>query len=198
MTAPQRPLPRRIKLGYGVADLGAALSYGAVNTWLLYFLINIAGLSPFRAGLVFVLGRLFDALLDPVMGIVSDRQRVRWGRKPWIRWGALPLGAAFAAMWALATLPLGQGGRFGLALLLFLLFSLLFTVVQVPYVALTPELAPDYDERTSLTSYRVAFATFASLLAAALPPAAASWRAAPRPPGSPSASSSACSRRSPT
>jgi GPH family glycoside/pentoside/hexuronide:cation symporter len=168
---PSRPaLPRRIKIGYGVADLGAALSYGTINTWLLYFLINIAGLSPFRAGLVFVLGRLFDALLDPVMGIFSDRRRNSWGRKPFIRWGAAPLGLAFAALWALASLPLAPGGRFALALLLFLLFSFLFTVVQVPYVALTPELAPDYDERTALSSYRVAFATFASLLAAAAPP----------------------------
>ena len=170
MTVLQARLTRRIKLGYGVADLGAALSYGAVNTWLLYFLINIAGLSPFSAGLVFVLGRLFDALIDPVMGIYSDRRKARWGRLPFIRWGAVPLGLAFAALWALALFPLAPAGRFALALLLFMVFSFLYTVVQVPYMALTPELAPDYDERTSLSSYRAAFATFASLLAVAVPP----------------------------
>ncbi len=171
MAAPSVALSRKIKLGYGVADVGASLSYGAVNTWLLYFLINIAGMTPLLAGLVFVAGRLFDALLDPVMGVYSDRRKQRWGRKVFIRWGAVPLGASFALMWAIATLDLSQGALFGLALLLFMTFSLLYTVVQVPYMALTPELAPDYDGRTALSSYRVGFGTFASLLAVAAPPA---------------------------
>ena len=68
------------KLGYGVGDVGGTLSYVAINTWLLYFLINIAGLAPILAGTTFVLGRLFDAVLDPVMGILSDRWRPRFGR----------------------------------------------------------------------------------------------------------------------
>ncbi len=164
MTPPA--LSPREKLGYGVADFGASLTFVAVNTWLLYFLVNVAGLRPLEAGVVFVAGRLFDALLDPVMGLVSDRTKGRWGRLPYIRLGAAPLGVSFALLWFV---PGGSGG-FTVALLAFGLFSLLYTVVQVPYLALTPELAPGYDERTVLSAYRVGFGVLASLLAVALPP----------------------------
>lgn len=161
-------LPRRIRLGYGVGDLGASITFVGINTWLLYYLVNVAGIGAVRAGLVFVLGRAFDAVLDPVMGILSDRLRWRVGRLPFIRWGAPWLALLFAALWAVpGWLP---RHAFASALLLTLLFSLAYTVVQVPYMALTPELAPGYDERTALSSYRVAFGTLASLLAVALPP----------------------------
>ena len=165
MTPPA--LSFRERVGYGVADFGASLTFVAVNTWLLYFLINVVGLGPLQAGLVFVAGRIFDALLDPVMGLVSDRTRNRWGRLPYIRLGAAPLGASFALLWFLP----GGSGSFALALGAFGLFSLLYTVVQVPYLALTPELEPGYDARTSLSAYRVGFGVLASLLAVALPPA---------------------------
>jgi len=166
---PAAALPRRVRLGYGAGDLGGSLTFVAVNTWLLYYLVDIAGMRPLSAGLVFVLGRVFDALTDPLMGIVSDRLRWRLGRKPFIAWGAPWLGLAFLGLWALPTLR--PGHAFAVALASMLLFSLFYTVVQVPYIALTPELAPDYDERTALSSYRVAFGTLASLIAVAVPPA---------------------------
>lgn len=155
-------------MGYGVGDLGASLTFVALNTWLLYYLVNIAHLSPLTAGVVFLLGRAFDAALDPLMGVLSDRLRWTVGRIPFVRWGAPWLGLVFAALWALPGLR--PDHAFALALVLSLLFSLAYTVVQVPYMALTPELAPDYDERTTLSSYRVAFGTMASMLAVAAPP----------------------------
>ena len=156
------------KLGYGVADVGASLTFVAVNTWLLYFLVNIVGLEPLAAGVVFVVGRVLDAVLDPVMGVLSDRLKGRFKRTRFIRWGALPLGLSFALLWLV---PDGsQLLKFALALLLFMLFSTLFTVVQVPYMALTPDIAADYDERTTLTSFRMGFGTFASMLAFVVPP----------------------------
>jgi len=156
------------KLAYGVAEIGGSLSFAAVNAWLLYFLINIARLEPLAAGTVFIIGRLFDAFLDPAMGIVSDRTKVRWGRKFFIKWGALPLGVSFALLWIAP--GNGRSAVFGLVLTRLLFFSLLYTVVQMPYLALTPELAPDYDDRTRLSSYRAAFGTVAGLQAFALPP----------------------------
>ena len=143
------------KLGYGVADVGASLTFVAVNTWLLYFLVNVVKLEPLRAGVVFVMGRALDALLDPVMGVLSDRLKGRVKRTQFIRWGALPLGLSFALLWFV---PDGsQSLKFAFALLMFMLFSVLYTVVQVPYMALTPDIAPDYDERTRLTSFRMGF-----------------------------------------
>lgn len=165
---PGETLPRRVRLGYGAGDLGASLTFVAVNTWLLYYLVNVAGMRPLTAGLVFVVGRVFDAVSDPLMGVLSDRLRLSLGRKPFIRWGAPWLALAFFGLWTLPALRPGHAFIVGLALML--LFSLLYTVVQVPYMALTPELAKDYDERTALSSYRVAFGTLASLIAVAVPP----------------------------
>jgi glycoside/pentoside/hexuronide:cation symporter, GPH family len=156
------------KLGFGVADVGASLTYIAINTWLFYFLVNIVGLGPLLAGTVFVLGRVFDAVTDPIMGVLSDRLKPTLGRKPFIVWGAIPLGISFALLWLVP--EASQTVKFLLSSFLFLLFSLLYTIVQMPYMALIPELAESYDERTSLSSYRAAFGTFASLLAVAVPP----------------------------
>ena len=98
-------LPVGQKLAYGSADIAGALSYVALNTWLLYFLVNIAALPPVQAGLVFVLGRLVDALLDPVIGDLSDRLRPKYGRLAFLRWCALPAGASFVLLFALPLSP---------------------------------------------------------------------------------------------
>jgi len=160
------PLPQRI--AYGASDMGASLTFVAINTWLLYALVNVAGVPPLWAGAVFVAGRLVDAFTDPVMGVLGDRWRDRIGRLPFLRWGAVPLGATFAAVWWAP--DLGPGGAVAYALVTFVLFGIAYTVVQVPTMALTPELAPDYDERTALTSWRIGFGVIASMLAVAAPP----------------------------
>ena len=160
------------KISFGVADIGASLTFVAINTWLLYFLVNIVHLEPLLAGLVFMLGRVFDAVTDPIMGVVSDRLKPRIGRKPFIVWGAIPLGISFALLWFIP--EASQTVKFLLSTFYFLLFSLFYTIVQMPYMALIPELSTDYNERTSLSSYRAAFGTLASLAAVALPPIIAS------------------------
>ncbi len=155
------------KLGYGIGDSGGALSYVAINTWLLYYLINIAGLTPILAGTTFIVGRILDAVLDPVFGMLSDRWRPRFGRLVFVRWAALPAGASFALMWLL---PLADTGKFVLAVFGFTLFSAIYTVVLMPYLALLPEIAPDYDDRTRTNSYRFTFALISNMLAFTLPP----------------------------
>lgn len=162
------PLSRRRALGYGVAEIGASLSYNTVNIFLLFFLVETLQLRPGLAGAVLLLGRALDAVVDPLLGRASDRFRARRGRRgPLIAWGALPFGASFALLWLL---PAGLPGAFWLAAGALMLHACIFTLVQTSYLALTPELAPSYDARTVLSGYRVVFATVASLLAAAAPP----------------------------
>lgn len=161
-------LPIVQRVAYGFSDMGASLTFVAVNTWLLYALVNVAGVPPLWAGAVFVAGRLVDAVTDPVMGVLADRVRSRLGRLTFLRWGAVPLGAAFAAVWWAP--DVGPAGAVAYALVTFVVFGIAYTVVQVPTMALTPELAPDYDERTALTSWRIGFGVVASMLAVAAPP----------------------------
>ena len=168
--APEPPSrrPLRVRVAYGASDLGASLTFVAVNTWLLYVLVNVAGVPPLWAGAVFLVGRLVDAVTDPVMGILADRWRDRIGRLPFLRWGAFPLAVAFAAVWW--SPDLGPVAAVVYATASFVAFGLAYTVVQVPTMALTPELAQDYDGRTALTSWRIGFGVVASLLAVAAPP----------------------------
>ncbi|CAN5731446.1 MFS transporter [soil metagenome] len=163
-----RSVPRRVALGVGIAEIGASLTFVSVNTWLLYYLVNVAGVSPLLAGGIFVAGRVVDAVTDPLMGMFSDRMRPRWGRLVFVRWGALPLGAGFALLWWAPAQAADASAVVALGALV--LSSLLYTVVQMPTLALTPDLVPDYDARTSLTSVRVAFAVVASMAAVAAPP----------------------------
>ena len=161
------PLARRRALAYGVAEIAASLSYNTVNFFLLFFLVEVAGLRPGLAGAALLVGRALDALVDPVMGRVSDAVKARQGRRsPVILWGAVPFGASFALMWLVPSGP----GAFWLAAGALTLHACVFTLVQTSYLAMTPELAPDYAARTVLSGYRVVFATVASLLAAAAPP----------------------------
>lgn len=166
--AGQTRLPTSQAAAYGVAEMGASLTFVAVNTWLLYALVNVAGVPALWAGVIFVAGRLVDAVTDPIMGVLADRWRASLGRLVFLRWGAVPLGAAFAAIWWAP--PLAPGGAAVYGLVTFVLFGLLYSVVQVPTLALTPELAPDYDGRTALTSWRTGFGVVASMLAVAVPP----------------------------
>lgn len=164
-------LKPREQLSYGIADIGAAISTTAINFFLLHFLVNIVGLRPALAGGVLLIGRLIDAITDPLMGVISDRTRAIWGkRKPYIFWGAIPFGITFALIWTIPEVTSSQMLTFWLAAGILTLHTTVFTVVQVPYLALTPELAPTYAGRTVLTSYRAGLATFASLIAAASPP----------------------------
>lgn len=161
------PLTARTKLAYAGAEFAGAGLYTIVNTWLLYYLVNAVGLQPLQAGAAFLVGRVFDAVLDPVMGELSDRMLPRVPRVRWIRFGAIPLGVTFVVLW---WLPALGGPTFLLAVGSFALFSAAFTVVAIPYQTLTPVLAPGYDARTSLTAYRMAFATLTSMVAVAAPP----------------------------
>lgn len=169
------------KIVYGAGDSGFSLTSTALALLYLDFLVNVVGLDPRLAGLSIALGRIWDALNDLFIGNLSDRTRSRWGRRrPYLLFGAIPFGVAFIFMWFVPAV--GQE-----ALLLafytgiYMLFDTLFTLTNVPYVALTPELAPTYDGRTSLQAYRMAFSIGFGLVGAVVPLALVDRLAGPDP-----------------
>jgi len=119
-----------------------------------YFLVQVADLRPLLAGLVPLIGRAVDAVTDPLMGEISDRTPWRAGRRrPWFLIGALPFGVTFAALWV--DLPAeSEIFRFAYYTGMYCLLSAAITVVSVPYLAIQPEMALGYDDRTSLNTYR--------------------------------------------
>jgi GPH family glycoside/pentoside/hexuronide:cation symporter len=155
------------KVAYAIGDLPNSVGPGTiVPFWYLFFLTDVAHLNPALAGVTVLIGGIWDAINDPLVGLLSDRTRTRWGRRrPYLLFGALPYGVTFALMWIV---PPIQNQVF-LCLyfaLIYILFDTAFTFVGCPYTALTPELTLDHDERTSLTTYRMFVSIVTGLLAA--------------------------------
>jgi GPH family glycoside/pentoside/hexuronide:cation symporter len=162
-------LSRSTKLVYGAGDLGFSLTSTIIGAYFLFFLIDVVAIKPALAGVAILVGRTWDYINDPIIGHLSDRTRSRWGRRrPFLLFGALPFALAFMLMWYRPPFE----GQIALAVYYaaaYVLFDAAATFVYMPYFALTPELTDDYDERTSLTSYRMFFSIFGSLLAFTVP-----------------------------
>lgn len=169
VAAPATRLTRRTKLAYGAGDMAGAVVITLTGFFLQAFLLDVAGLRPAAIGVIFLVSNIWDAVTDPVVGVLSDRTRTRWGAKrPWLLFGAVPFGVAYFLHWLVP--DLGPAGLFAYYLTVALLLKTAFTVVGVPYSALTPALTQDYDERTQLNTYRFSLNLFGSLLAVTLHP----------------------------
>ncbi len=134
-----------------------------ISFFQLVFLTTIAGLPPASAGLSILIGRLWDAVNDPLFSIIADKISSRWGRRRvLLLFGALPLGLAFCLQFLVP--PFGETGKIVYYALAFILFDTVYTAVSVSYNAITPAATKDYDERGSLNGYRMGFSIFGGLL----------------------------------
>ena len=157
------------KIAYGAGDMGPAITANILVFFLLYFFTNVAGLPPGLAGSILAIGKISDAINDPVAGILSDRTNTRWGRRiPWMLFGAIPFGVFFFLQWIVPHFSddkaANDWGLFIYYIAVAILFNLAYTAVNLPYTALTPELTQDYNERTNLSSFRFAFSIGGSIL----------------------------------
>ena len=162
-------LTRREKLMYGVGDIGFSLSTTILGAYFAIFLTDVVGIRPGIAAAAIFIGRTWDYINDPIFGYLSDRTRTRWGRRrPFLLFGTLPLAVTFTMLWWRPP----WDGMIALAAyyaVAYILFEAANTLLYMPYFALTPELTSDYDERTSLTSYRMFFSILGSLVAFIIP-----------------------------
>lgn len=157
------------KLAYGAGDLGTAITANILAVFLLIFFTDVAGLGAGLAGSILLIGKVWDAINDPIVGILSDRSHSRWGRRlPWLIYGSIPFGIFFFLQWLVPHFSdnpsANQWGLFWYYVIIAIIFNSFYTIVNLPYTALTPELTQDYDERTSLNSYRFAFSISGSIL----------------------------------
>ncbi len=155
-------LPLRLKLLFSTGDLSTSIPLAILMFFQLYFMTDVAGLRPDYAGWAVGIGKLWDAINDPLIGLISDRIRTRWGRRRGLLlFGAVPLGLTFMLMWLVP--PLGPLALTAYYTLTFILFDTTFTIIHVSFNALTPELTDDYDERSTLNGYRTAFSITGTL-----------------------------------
>jgi GPH family glycoside/pentoside/hexuronide:cation symporter len=157
------------KLAYGAGDFGPAITANILVFYLLFFLTDVAGIPAALAGSVLMIGKVFDAINDPIIGLLSDRTRSRWGRRlPWMLAGIIPFAVFNWALWLIPHFSddrsVNQWGLFAYYTVISMAFNLCYTTVNLPYTALTPELTQNYNERTRLNSFRFAFSIGGSIL----------------------------------
>lgn len=152
------------KVAYGVGEFASEITGSVLAFFFLFFLTNVAGINAGLAGVILLIGKIWDAVNDPIIGWLSDRTQSRWGRRyPWMVLGAIPLGIAFALLWWIPPVS-SQIGLFAYYTVIGLTFYIAFTAVVLPYATLGAELTEYYDERTSLISYKAGFSIGASIL----------------------------------
>lgn len=156
-------LPLHVKIIYGLGDHSINVALVALAMIFPFYLTEVVGMRVGLAGLVPLVGRVTDAISDVLMGRISDRTTWKAGRRrPYLLIGALPFAVSFAALWAAP--PIGSTAlQFAYYAGLYAVISLCMTVVAVPYQAILPELTDDYQERTSLATFRAVFSILGTL-----------------------------------
>lgn len=141
------------KLGYALGDTASVLYYHTFSQFLMYFYTDVFGVTAAAVGTMFLVTRLFDAVNDPLMGIIADRTRSKYGKfRPWLLWGVVPYVALGIATFTVPSLS--QGGKLLYAYVTYVGVSVVYTVVNIPYGALMGVMTRDSEQRTVLASFR--------------------------------------------
>jgi sugar (glycoside-pentoside-hexuronide) transporter len=158
-------LPVCTKAIYALGDHTVNLALSSLLFLFPFFLTDVIGMRAGWAGLVPLIGRAVDAVSDPLMGRLSDATHTRAGRRrPYFLIGFVPFGVLYALLW-LDRSASGEWAQLGYYAGVYAVFVLAMTVLSVPYLALIPEMAASYQERTSVNVYRAAGAIAGTLVA---------------------------------
>jgi len=157
----------KTKFFYGGGDFAINIMWQLTVFYLMFFYTDVFGLSPAKAGLVFFIAKIWDAITDPIMGYITDNTSTRWGKfRPYLIFASLP---ALAAIVLCFTAPdLSQTGKFYWALCTYISFTTLYTIVAIPFGSLIPSMTQDINERTSLASFRYLGGSSGSIVVASL------------------------------
>jgi len=147
----------RDKVGYGFGDMASSMFWKIFTMYLAFFYTEVFGLSAAAAGTMFLITRVFDAVTDPMMGVIADRTRSRWGKyRPYLLYGAIP----FAVIGTIAffTPDFAATGKIVYAYITYILLMTAYSAVNIPYASLLGVISSDPKERNVLSSYRMSFA----------------------------------------
>ncbi len=170
MSQDSEKLSVKEKIGYGIGDAAANFIFQTMIIFQLAFYTDTFGITAAAAGTLFLVVRVFDAVFDPLMGIVADRTNTRWGKfRPWILWTAVPFGVM--GWLTFSTPDLSASGKLMYAYITYIVLMMVYSANNLPYSALSGVMTGNIGERTSLSSYRFVCAMLAQLViqGAALP-----------------------------
>jgi GPH family glycoside/pentoside/hexuronide:cation symporter len=159
-------LSLKTKLGFGAGEFSSSIFFTLTSFWLMNFLTDEVRLSAGIAGTALLVGKIWDAIIDPLIGSFSDHTKSRWGRRrPYLLFFAIPFGAAFVLMFRNPGID-DQTGKFIWAMLTYVFFCTVYSFTNIPYNALLPEMTSDYNERASVSGFKMSFAVVGTLLGA--------------------------------
>jgi GPH family glycoside/pentoside/hexuronide:cation symporter len=152
-TTTAQKLSFREKAGYSLGDASANFVFQMLIVFQAGFYTDVMGINAATLGTMLLLVRFSDAITDPIMGIIADRTKHRWGKfRPWLLWSAIPFAVMF---WLAFTVPSGSDKfRLVYAIATYTVLMMVYTMNNVPYSALNGVMTGDVNERTSLSSYR--------------------------------------------
>lgn len=157
------------KLGYGCGDIYGGGSFIIVGVLYLVFLTDVEGLSGTLAGMIVLIGKIWDAVNDPFMGSLTDRTRSRYGRRRvYFLFGSIPVLLSWIMLWYSFGIS-GTAGKFIYYTFVYILFSTAFTIVMVPYNSILADMTPDYNQRSSFTGVRLGFSAASAIICAVVP-----------------------------
>jgi glycoside/pentoside/hexuronide:cation symporter, GPH family len=156
-------LPVKEKIGYALGDTAANFIFQTMIMFQLAFYTDTFGITAVAAGTLFLVVRFWDAIFDPIMGIVADKTNTKYGKfRPWILWTAVPFG--IMGFLTFVTPDLSVGGKLIYAYVTYIVLMMVYSANNLPYSALSGVMTGNLGERTSLSSYRFVFAMIAQLL----------------------------------
>ncbi|CAL6702621.1 TPA: glycoside-pentoside-hexuronide (GPH):cation symporter [Escherichia coli] len=151
------------KIGYGMGDAGSCMIWSVLALYLTWFYTDVYGLNPAIVGTLFLVIRVFDAFSDPIMGAICDRTKSRWGKfRPWLLWMALPFGLGAALMFT--TPDLSMNGKIIYAWITYLIMSLIYTAINIPYCSVAGVITLNQKERMGCLSWRFFLNGLATLI----------------------------------
>ncbi len=173
--SPEQPLPIRICAGWGIGTLGPVTVLTATNVVLLRYLTDYVGIAASVAASLIAFSKIFDAFLDPAMGVLSDRTASRWGRRrPYLLLGGALLAVAVVGMFAVPDFA-ETSTRVAYVGALLLFYAVAYTVFNIPYLSMPAEMTANYQDRSRLMSWRVYGVGVSQIVAAVLGPILLTW-----------------------
>lgn len=152
------------KVGYGLGDAASSMFWKIFSMYLMFFYTDVFGIAPAVVGTMFLITRIWDSCFDPLVGIIADRTKSRWGKfRPYLLWTAIPF--AIIGILTFYTPDFDEKGKIIYAYVTYSLMMMIYSVINVPYASLLGVMSGDRKERTTLSSYRMVFAFGGSLLA---------------------------------
>lgn len=157
----------REKIGYGFGDMASSMFWKLFGTYLLFFYTDVFGIAAAAVGTMFLITRIWDTFFDPVVGVIADRTRSRWGKfRPYLLWVAVPFGVT-----GVLTFTVPSFSATGMLLYAYITYSvmmMIYSLINVPYASLLGVISAEPRQRNTFASFRMAFAFIGSLVALAL------------------------------